>query len=150
MQYWFFLQRIFTVLILMILTWNLRFLTLVRLKMLFKRKIRTKEIFFVLFLLFSFGTDELVFWKECSSLFFFCSGKGICSSLFFLVCKVAFRLQNSDPPLQGKKVDFQVKNRIPLLLCQKVSLYRDTSSKKTLMQSQDKKNDSAVWILNFN
>ena len=90
MLYWFFLQRIFTVLIVMILAWNLRFLTLVRLKCHFKRKMRWKDTFAFCFCLIC--TDE--FGKESFFLSFdfdlkvkfLALGEGCAVGFFFLLC----------------------------------------------------------------
>ena len=138
MLYWFFLQRIFTVLIVMILSWNLRFLTFVRLKCYLKRKMRRKETFAFCFCLIctdEFGKKKVFSWFLILGfkVKFLALGEGCAVGFFFCVRLLSRLLPKLRSPLQ----------------CQKFSFYR-TPLQNPNVESRIKKNLSAVWILNFN
>ena len=105
MLYWFFLQRIFTVLIVMILAWNLGFLTLVRLKCYFKKNEKKRNFCFFVFVWFvrmnlkKKAFSWVLIFRLKSKVFGF--GRRMCSRLFFLL---SVRLLKIGSPVQCKKL----------------------------------------------
>ena len=96
MQYWFFLQRIFTVLV-VILAWNLRVLPLLGLNAMFKRRKIRKELFFLI----DFGLYgwKIFQWERKAFFLFFFGSAVVCFKGFFLFAVKAIFLFSKIPPL---------------------------------------------------